>query len=65
LTEPKENDWAVKKDGGEFDQFTGATITPRAVVRSVRLALTFFQKHGKDIVERSNETKQEVTAHGE
>tara|TARA_B110000211_G_C14075553_1_gene551849 strand:- start:352 stop:1038 length:687 start_codon:yes stop_codon:yes gene_type:complete len=65
LTEPKEDEWAVKKDGGEFDQFTGATITPRAVVRSVRLALNFFQKHGKDIVERSNETKQKVTAHGE
>ena len=39
----------MKKDGGEFDQFTGATITPRAVVRAVRLALTFFQKHGKEL----------------
>ncbi|QIW14940.1 electron transport complex subunit RsxG [Pasteurellaceae bacterium RH1A] len=29
--------WAVKKDGGQFDQFTGATITPRAVVNNVRL----------------------------
>ncbi|AWX16297.1 electron transport complex subunit RsxG [Mergibacter septicus] len=28
--------WAVKKDGGEFDQFTGATITPRAVVNAVK-----------------------------
>ncbi|WP_100655696.1 electron transport complex subunit RsxG [Alteromonas flava] len=28
--------WQVKKDGGQFDQFTGATITPRAVVRQVR-----------------------------
>lgn len=28
--------WAVKKDGGQFDQFTGATITPRAVVNVVR-----------------------------
>ena len=28
--------WAVKKDGGQFDQFTGATITPRAVVKAVR-----------------------------
>lgn len=27
--------WQVKKDGGQFDQFTGATITPRAVVGSV------------------------------
>lgn len=31
-----ESEWAVKKDGGVFDQFTGATITPRAVVNNVR-----------------------------
>ena len=31
-----EGEWAVKKDGGQFDQFTGATITPRAVVNNVR-----------------------------
>lgn len=31
--------WAVRKDGGEFDQFTGATITPRAVVTGVHHAL--------------------------
>ncbi|MFK5131212.1 FMN-binding protein, partial [Glaesserella parasuis] len=31
-----EGEWAVKKDGGTFDQFTGATITPRAVVNNVR-----------------------------
>ncbi|MYM62263.1 RnfABCDGE type electron transport complex subunit G [Pseudomaricurvus sp. HS19] len=31
--------WAVKKDGGEFDQFTGATITPRAMVNGVHRAL--------------------------
>lgn len=33
--------WAVKKDGGEFDQFTGATITPRAVVNAVKRAGLF------------------------
>ncbi|KKO49205.1 electron transporter RnfG [Arsukibacterium sp. MJ3] len=27
--------WAVKKDGGQFDQFTGATITPRAIVKAI------------------------------
>lgn len=36
--------WAVKKDGGDFDQFAGATITPRAVVKRVRLGLEFFQQ---------------------
>ncbi|MDQ6987072.1 MAG: RnfABCDGE type electron transport complex subunit G [Mariprofundaceae bacterium] len=34
--------WAVKKDGGDFDQFTGATITPRAVVKAVHKGLDFF-----------------------
>jgi len=43
LQNPTENLWAVKKDGGEFDQFTGATITPRAVVQQVRRTLEFFR----------------------
>jgi electron transport complex protein RnfG len=39
----RDNRWAVKKDGGQFDQFTGATITPRAVVGSVKNAVLFAQ----------------------
>ncbi|MEY4641715.1 MAG: electron transport complex subunit RsxD [Pseudomonadota bacterium] len=35
--------WAVKKDGGDFDQFVGATITPRAVTEAVHNALLFFE----------------------
>ncbi len=38
-----ESDWAVKKDGGQFDAFSGATITPRAVVNAVHRALKNFQ----------------------
>ena len=37
--------WAVKKDKGDFDQFTGATITPRAVVNAVHLALSHHQQY--------------------
>ncbi|MBU1308516.1 MAG: electron transport complex subunit RsxG [Gammaproteobacteria bacterium] len=37
--------WAVRKDGGDFDQFTGATITPRAVVNAVRNAVLYVQQH--------------------
>ncbi len=37
--------WSVKKDGGVFDQFAGATITPRKVVQAIRRGLGFFQKH--------------------
>lgn len=42
---PVQEKWAVKKDGGEFDQFTGATITPRAVVRAVKNTLTYFEEN--------------------
>lgn len=45
LGNPAPEDWAVKKDGGEFDQFTGATITPRAVVAATLRALQFSQSH--------------------
>lgn len=37
------HDWKVKKDGGKFDQFTGATITPRAIVNAVKSTLIFAQ----------------------
>ncbi len=42
LQTPQAGGWAVKRDGGEFDQFTGATISPRAVVRAVHNALLYF-----------------------
>ncbi len=47
LENPNDKGWAVKKDGGQFDQFTGATITPRAVVASVHRTLNYF-KDNKD-----------------
>ena len=42
LADPAPARWAVKKDGGDFDQFAGATITPRAVVAAVRQGLERF-----------------------
>lgn len=45
LQAPAEARWAVKKDGGDFDQFTGATITPRAVVTAVRDSLRWYRDH--------------------
>jgi electron transport complex protein RnfG len=39
--------WKVKKDGGEFDQFTGATITPRAVVNAVKNVLLFYRENAE------------------
>ncbi|MEH6687247.1 MAG: electron transport complex subunit RsxG [Halopseudomonas sabulinigri] len=45
LSMPVPENWAVKKDGGNFDQFTGATITPRAVVKAVYQSLEYFADH--------------------
>lgn len=43
LQEPEIKQWRVKRDGGEFDQFTGATITPRAVVKMVLKTLQYYK----------------------
>lgn len=43
LQHPKEASWKVKKDGGAFDSFTGATITPRAVVKATYQTLKYFE----------------------
>lgn len=42
--------WGVKKDGGRFDQFSGATITPRAVVKAVKKGLQFFHDHQQQLL---------------
>ncbi|MDO8206603.1 MAG: electron transport complex subunit RsxG [Gallionella sp.] len=44
LGDPPAEKWGVKKDGGVFDQFAGATITPRGVVKAVKGGLDFFDK---------------------
>ncbi|WP_108260429.1 electron transport complex subunit RsxG [Mangrovicoccus ximenensis] len=50
LEDPAPERWKVKRDGGEFDQFSGATITPRAVVAAVKSGLEFFAAHRDDIL---------------
>jgi Na+-translocating ferredoxin:NAD+ oxidoreductase subunit G len=50
LTEPGPEKWAVKKDNGVFDQFAGATVTPRAVVKAVKGGLEFYASHRKEIL---------------
>jgi Na+-translocating ferredoxin:NAD+ oxidoreductase subunit G len=49
LGDPPVSRWAVRRDGGVFDQFTGATVTPRAVVRAVRDALVYFEAHRDEL----------------
>lgn len=49
LGDPAEKGWAVKKDGGIFDQFSGATITPRAVVGAIHAVLHYVQAHHAEL----------------
>ncbi|MDH5601985.1 MAG: electron transport complex subunit RsxG [Gammaproteobacteria bacterium] len=51
LTNPDKKGWAVKRDGGEFDQFTGATITPRAIVKAVYNTLRYYNEHRDTLYE--------------
>lgn len=55
LDNPPVDQWKVKKDGGVFDQFTGATITPRAVVKAVKKSLEYFTEHRAQLLEQENE----------
>lgn len=41
--------WKVKKDGGQFDYITGATITPRAVVKAVKNSLHYYHQHRDEL----------------
>ena len=59
LSNPDIKRWKVKRDGGHFDQFTGATITPRAVVKAVHSALLYFSKHQKSLFKATAEKTTE------
>tara|TARA_R110001592_G_scaffold66617_2_gene204591 strand:- start:32758 stop:33480 length:723 start_codon:yes stop_codon:yes gene_type:complete len=50
LGNTEESAWAVKKDGGDFDQMTGATITPRAIVNAVYKGLQYYQDHQSELL---------------
>jgi len=52
LGNPLEVRWKVKRDGGVFDQFAGATVTPRSIVRAVRGALRFVEQEGAALYDR-------------
>ena len=53
LGNPPSSAWKVRRDNGIFDQFTGATVTPRAVVRGVKWALEYFAAHSAKLFEQT------------
>lgn len=59
------NRFAVKKDGGQFDQFTGATISPRAVVKAVKRSALYYQQEKDAIFSAANKCNLSATSSAE
>jgi electron transport complex protein RnfG len=49
LGNPRAEEWKIRRDGGEFDQLTGASVTPRAIVKAVRETLQYYEANGTSI----------------
>jgi electron transport complex protein RnfG len=52
LEQPPPTRWHVRRDGGEFDQLAGATITSRAVIKSVKQTLAFYRDNASWLFDR-------------
>lgn len=55
LSNPLPSGWAVKKDGGVFDAFTGATITPRSVINATRRVLEYAAANAQALFGQSRQ----------
>ncbi|MET0102393.1 MAG: electron transport complex subunit RsxG [Sedimenticola sp.] len=62
LTNPDISRWKVKRDGGDFDQFTGATVTPRSIVKAVKNTLLYFRDNGLALFEQQNDKAPQKVA---
>lgn len=58
LRDPEPARWAVKKDKGAFDAFTGATITPRAVINATRRVLEYAEGHSQTLFGKTGQSAQ-------
>ena len=45
LQDPEPGQWAIKDDGGDFDQLTGASVTPRAIIKAIKQTLQYFDEN--------------------
>ncbi len=59
LLDPSDIGWAIKRDGGAFDQLTGASVTPRAIVKAVKETLLYFAAHRDELFAVSSTTQDD------
>lgn len=60
LGDPRVEGWKIRRDGGEFDQLTGATVTPRAIVKAVRETLLYFDANSAAIFSAAPDNQGEA-----
>lgn len=60
LGDPAADGWKIKRDGGEFDQLTGASVTPRAVVKAIRDTLTWFEENQDQVFAAAADEQEET-----
>jgi electron transport complex protein RnfG len=58
---PERSQWKIRRDGGVFDQLTGASITPRAVVKAIKETLMYFEANKEQVFARSSAASDEQT----
>jgi electron transport complex protein RnfG len=49
LADPDRELWSIKRDGGVYDQLTGASITPRSVIKAIRETLLYFEANYEQV----------------
>lgn len=61
LRDPVATGWNIKRDGGEFDQLTGASVTPRAVVKAIRDTLVYFEANSAAVFAATADSQEGVS----
>lgn len=61
LQDPEADGWKIRRDGGEFDQLTGASVTPRAAVKAIRETLQYFDANAVAIFSAAADQEDEVS----
>jgi len=57
LRDPEAAKWAIKGDGGQFDQLTGASVTPRSIIRAIKETLIWFEANRVSVFAAAAETE--------
>ena len=60
LGDPIADRWKIKRDGGDFDQLTGASVTPRAITKAIRQTLRYFNENAVAIFAAAADQEEEV-----